>query len=82
MRRDPRARLFDVIEAANAAIQFTLGVEFDQYRTDLMLRSAVERQLEIVGEALHRLSREDPVVAARVPEVPDIIGMRNVLIHG
>lgn len=70
------------MEAAAAVLQFTQDVEFDQYRTDLMMRSAVERQLEIVGEALHRLSREDPDVAARVPEVPDVVGMRNVLIHG
>lgn len=35
-----------------------------------------------MGEALRRLSRENPTVAARVPEVPDVVGMRNVLIHG
>lgn len=47
-----------------------------------MLRSAVERQLEIIGEALNRLSQAAPEVAAVIPQYRDAIGLRNILIHG
>jgi uncharacterized protein with HEPN domain len=47
-----------------------------------MLRSAVERQFEIIGEALNRLSREAPEIAARLPDTRRAVAMRNALIHG
>lgn len=47
-----------------------------------MLRAAVERELEIIGEALSRLAKLDPAVAARIREHRRIIAFRNVLIHG
>jgi len=40
------------------------------------------RKLEIVGEALNRLSRDHPELAARIPDIARIIGFRNVLAHG
>ena len=47
-----------------------------------MLRSGVERQLEIVGEALSQLSKVAPQIAARLDGVGKAIGLRNSLIHG
>ena len=47
-----------------------------------MLRSAVERQFEIIGEALGTLARVDATIAARIPELRDIVAFRNILIHG
>jgi len=49
---------------------------------DIVLRSAVERQFEIIGEALAQLARIDAATAQKVPDLRQIIGFRNVLIHG
>lgn len=47
-----------------------------------MLRSAVERQLQIIGEALNRLSKVDSATADRVPDLARIVAFRNALVHG
>lgn len=47
-----------------------------------MLKSAVERQFEIIGEALNALSKIAPEMAETIPELRRIVAFRNVLIHG
>ena len=47
-----------------------------------MLRAAVEREFEIIGEAMAQLAQLDPVLAARISGYQRIIAFRNVLIHG
>lgn len=74
--------LFDVREAANLLVRFTQGKGFDDYSEDLLLKSAVERQFEIIGEAINQMSRVDPDTAARISEFKRIIAFRNILIHG
>lgn len=82
MRREPRAYLWDVQEAADAILEFTHGRRLDDYLADRMLRSAVERQFEIIGEALNQLSKVAPEIAAKIPDLPQIVAFRNLLIHG
>ena len=46
------------------------------------MHSAVERKLEIIGEALVQLRQRDPEVAARIPELRRVAAFRNLLVHG
>ena len=82
MTRDARAYLWDVQDACSRIAEFTCGLDISAYTTNDLVRSAVERQLTIVGEALSQLSKLDPALANRIPEHRQIIAFRNVLIHG
>jgi len=82
MERDPRAYLWDAKKSADAIAEFVRGRTFDDYAANSMLRSAVERQFEIIGEALRRLEKAAPDVALRLPERSQAIAFRNILIHG
>src|SRR2546421_348112 len=82
MPRDVRASLFDARQAALGIIEFTAGKTAEDYKSDLLLRLATERQFEIIGEALTRIRPIDPALLDRITESQQIIGFRNVLIHG
>jgi uncharacterized protein with HEPN domain len=82
LKRDPRCLLWDASEAADAIAAMASGKTFADFDRDIVLRSAVERQFEIVGGALSQLSRLDAQMAARVPNLRDIVAFRNILIHG
>ena len=70
MRLEARKYLHDIQLAADRIGRFCGGKTFAQYLGDEILRSAVERQLGIIGEALSRLAKEDPDVAAAIPITP------------
>ncbi len=55
MRRDPRAYLWDAREAARRVAEFVKDANQEDYIASDLMRSAVERQLEILGEALGQL---------------------------
>jgi len=79
--KQPAKYLWDAVEAAARIERFTSGRTFDEYLSDEMLRAAVERQFEIIGEALAGLRRIDPTLAAKVPDLVEIIAFRNILVH-
>lgn len=79
---ETRKYLFDIREACGLIAQFTAGKTLDDYRNDPLLRSGVERQFEIIGEALGQAIRHDPAVARRISGSSRIISFRNRLIHG
>lgn len=82
MRREIRKYLFDIGEACRLLKQFTAGRDLAAYLADAMLRSAVERQFEIIGEALNQALRLDPTLSERISHSGRIIAFRNRLIHG
>lgn len=82
MRPEAAKLLWDVREASDLIPRFVGDRDFESYHADQLVRSAVERQFEIIGEALGRLSRIDPGVASQIPELGRIVAFRNTLIHG
>jgi uncharacterized protein with HEPN domain len=77
-----RKYLFDILQGCDLLKQFTAGKTFDDYTANPMLRSAVERQFEIIGEALNQAIRLDPNLKPRISNTSRIIAFRNILIHG
>ena len=58
--------LDDIRDAAVFIRQVTGGKTLEAYRADRLLRQAVERNFEIIGEAVSRLARADAATAARI----------------
>ena len=82
MKHDVKKSVWDAMMACQAIQDFTEGQTLEGYRADLKLRSAVERQFEILGEAFNRIDDVDPLFRGRLPEMGDAIGMRNRISHG
>lgn len=82
MQLESKKYLYDIARAAALARDFTTRKSFSDYVSDPMLRSAVERQLGIAGEALAQLARIDLTTAARITDYKRIIAFRNLVIHG
>ena len=82
MRLEAKKYLLDIQQAAALASEFVAGRTFADYQATAMLRAAVERQCEIIGEALAKLTKVDEPVAARISGYRRIIAFRNILIHG
>lgn len=81
-QRDLNAFLLDVVAACDAVAEFIRGADLDAYSNDLKLRSAVERQLLIAGEAVNSIRRLDPMLASTLGDVKGVVDFRNILIHG
>ena len=72
--------LWDMLDAARTVHDFTTGVGLDDYRADRKLQLAVERAIEIIGEAARLVSAS---FKEQHPEIPwqQIIAQRHVLAH-
>lgn len=71
--------LSDIVYSIGLIEQFMLDVtSYEQFQSDLKTRSAVERQLVIIGEAVNKFNQSSltPITDAR-----QIIGLRNRLVH-
>jgi uncharacterized protein with HEPN domain len=81
MQPELRKYLFDILQASELLGEFTANKTFEDYRNDALLRSAVERQFEIVGEAVNQALRIDATLAEKIEHSRRIIAFRNRLIH-
>ena len=82
MERDINTHLYDVMQSCQRIQTFTQGLDFQTYTSDDLIRSAVERQFIIIGEALNRIKRLDLTVYDRIRYADQIVGFRNILVHG
>ena len=76
-----RKLITDATQAINAIGRMTTGRTLQDFSNDEMIRFAVERCCTIVGEALVRLRRHDPALAATIPDLSSAIAFRNVVVH-
>src|SRR5215213_5345194 len=74
--------LEDISEACAFIVETSAGRELADYENDRLLRSAIERNFEIIGEALIRIERTDRPTTERISDYRQIIGLRNRLAHG
>ena len=81
MRRDSRAFLIDVVKAAEAMLEAVNGIDLDDYCNSRLIRSSVEREFIIIGEALTNLSRLNNEMFSRIENASRIISFRNKLTH-
>jgi uncharacterized protein with HEPN domain len=81
MPPDVAMLLQDAVTAARIIQQFVLSKGFDDYLSDHMLRSAVERQFTILGEALVQASKLDQTIIGKITSFRQIAGFRNILVH-
>ena len=79
-KKDDASLFYDMLAASRLVVSFTEGKNWSDYERDVLLRSAVERQIGIVGEAAWKMSVE---TKAKYPDVPweKIAPARHRLIH-
>ncbi len=82
MTRDPESFLFDIHDSARFLLEFTQNENFGRYQKDRAFRRAIEREFQIIGEAMFQLTKIDSELTAKISESERIIGFRHVLVHG
>ena len=74
------ASLWDMVQAIHRIQEFTAGLSFDDYQASILIQSAVERQLEILGEAAGRVSDALRQTYSTI-DWRRTVGLRNIIIH-
>lgn len=82
MQLEAKKYLFDMRRAAALVAEWTAGLSIEEYQQRAMVRAAVERELQIVGEALVLLTKLDPTLAEHITDRRRIVAFRNILVHG
>lgn len=82
MPHDPEKYLYDMANSCRFLVGYVSGRSFDDFRTDRGFRSAIERELQIIGEALLQLTKVSMTIAQRISDYNRIIRFRHVLVHG
>jgi len=80
MQHSIKMYLFDVLNSIDSIFEY-LGQErnFNEYESNKLLRRAVERELEIVGEAINRILKINADI--EISNTRRIVDLRNLVIH-
>ena len=81
MNPNDRIRIKHMLIAAEEALTFVEKVNYEEFSKNRMLILSVIKDIEIIGEAASKISKETMMLYSVIPW-QDIIGMRNRLIHG
>ena len=81
MRHDALAYLSDIIESCDAISAALLGLGLGEYKRTRLVRSSVEREFIIIGEAISALSHAAPDAFAAITRARRIVDFRNQLTH-
>ena len=82
MEHDIHTHLYDIVQSCQNIRAFTRNIDHQTYTDNLLIKSAVERQFIIIGEALNRIKRLDVMVYNQIGYAEQIISFRNILVHG
>ena len=82
MRPEIAKYLHDVMIACQLLEDFTRGKSFADYQAEALLRAGVEREFITIGEALMQAEKLDAGAVQPITSLRQIIGFRNVLVHG
>jgi len=76
-----KGRLEHILESIDYSIDFAKGMGFEDFKTDMKMQFAIIKNIEIIGEASYKLSKE---FREQYPEVPwrKVIKLRHILVHG
>lgn len=81
MPRDARAYLADIVDACDAIAAAVRELTFEEYEDTRLIRSSVEREFTIIGEALLALSHAADDIFQRISQSRRIVDFRNQLTH-
>jgi uncharacterized protein with HEPN domain len=82
MNNPTRKLLFDILDSGRSIQAWCEDADYEEYETNRQLRRAVEREFEIIGEALNHLAQSDAETALSITHLARIVGFRNRIIHG
>ncbi|MBN1647822.1 MAG: DUF86 domain-containing protein [Spirochaetales bacterium] len=82
MQRDIKTYCSDILESIDKIGKFIEDMSFQKYTENSLVKSAVERQFEIIGESLSRISRYFPQKFSEISNGRNIIDFRNIISHG